>query len=196
MRKLYKILVAIIVLVAISEIASALSISSFNICNISKDPSKFNICYLGKTMPIDVSITTNDSNVVSYPTLQPGKILNSTNSIILRSNKEYVDIVFAMNDFYPSGAAKCPRSNVLHTENTWQFRINRNGELSEWQYVKNFNPNKGYCSRGVSLGRLYNGDTWEIELRGTIPTPCVGNWNLNDNSRYVFLINNYTCSLW
>jgi hypothetical protein len=177
---------------AISLVTIAVTVSA------SSTTSNFRIFYLGKMTVKNISIATSDGNVVSYPSLSSGQTLYSLNTIKLQKigYTKSVDVVFAIDDFYPSfGAALCPKSNVLHTDLTWEFRIKRNDVLSEWQYVKNYNPNKGYCARGIPLGRINNGDVWEIELRGNIPSKCLGNWNLNDNSRYVFLINNYTCMI-
>jgi hypothetical protein len=163
------------------------TISTITTTTIS--PNNFILNFSENATPQDIIFTTNDSNFITYQPWYEGITINATNYIEMIANNT-VSITFAMDNFYPvSGPALCNDSNVLHVEKQWEYRLNRSGILSDWKNVTFPRWLQNLPLRGDYLGTISANDTWSIDLRGKIPSPCNGNWNFNGNQYYIFWIN-------
>jgi hypothetical protein len=157
------------------------------------NPNDFFIQYLGYAKSTDITITTTDGNPVTYPSLVPGTTLPSINWIQINGNKKS-DVVFAMTNFQAtSDPALCPTTNVIGVPETWEYQIWKSSTgWSSWASVVNPQWGNAYLTRGIYLGQINPSETWYINLRGNIPSVCLGTYNLNTNNNYVFLISNAT----
>jgi len=153
---------------------------------------------------IVLDVSTSDGGPIAFEEgASPGQMVYSTNSLFVENDAEGgVDLyawIAATDLVDTSGAAKCPLSNVLESENMeyrckigtlfndpWTELTNPDDSMSclfaqRCQNAKPLLPSDGL----PSLSFILNGHTAECWFRITYPVPCVGTFDEGQVLLYV-----------
>jgi hypothetical protein len=127
-----------------------------------------------------ISVSTNNGNPITFPSYSAGVTVYSTNHFVI-SNPNNANVYLYGNDYYAIAfPASCPWSNALDIDYWGQWSTDN----VNWYNIPNKNWNAAF-PYGASL--IGNSNSINVYIRLNIPSPCVGGFNLNDNSKYNFL---------
>jgi len=147
-------------------------------------------------LPSCLNVGLSSGNTIDFG-LPDGVNLNQSiylNQVITPSNhftivntcNNQTGVIFAVQDYSAQigSGGLCPSSNVLDVDQYMQFSFDN----VNWIQVQNLNKNLAFQNWGYYF-TMQPQESKDVYVKLTVPSYCLGLWNLNDNSTYLFYSN-------